>query len=71
MSDLLNELINIEIFCESEYDDLKEKEDCLDELCEYILFHCREYVDTDLDCDDECEEDCLGECEEDIYCIYW
>lgn len=44
----------------------------IEEFCEYRICQCREYVDTDLDDDDECCNDYFDDCDcEEVYCIFW
>ena len=69
MSDFLNDWICFEI----RLDRKREEPDLgigeVDELCDCVLFHCREYVDYCLyDDDDECCEEYYDDCEEEIFC---
>lgn len=70
MSDFLNDWICFEI----RLDRKREEPDLgigeVDDLCDCVLFHCREYVDYCLVDDDENCEEYYDDCEDEIYCTY-
>ena len=50
---------------------LKDARD-IEQICEYRICQCREYVDTDLDNEDECCNDFFDDCDcEEVYIFYW
>lgn len=73
MPDFLNDWICFEIRMDGRGEQEEkldfDNNDELEFFCDYILFHCREYVDGCLCDDDDCEE-YYDDCEEEIFCTY-